>query len=102
MCRANPFWGTPRIHGELLKLGIETVETAVAKYMLSCRGPPSQAWKTFLDYHLKETIAGSLHDSNGDVQGSIRIDHPELGSATNPALQCQGASDGRLDRTLVA
>jgi putative transposase len=23
MCRANPLWGAPRIHGELLKLGIE-------------------------------------------------------------------------------
>ena len=57
MCRANPLWGAPRIHGELLKLGIDICETTVAKYMIKRRGPPSQAWKTFLENHLKETIA---------------------------------------------
>ena len=30
---ANPFWGAPRIHGELLKLGIDVGQTSVAKYM---------------------------------------------------------------------
>jgi transposase InsO family protein len=57
MCRANPLWGAPRIHGELLKLGIEVCETTVAKYMIKRRSPPSQAWKTFLENHLKDTIA---------------------------------------------
>lgn len=57
MCRANPLWGAPRIHGELLKLGIEISETTVAKYMLKRHGPPSQAWRTFLDNHTKTTIA---------------------------------------------
>ncbi len=42
MCRANPLWGAPRIHGELLKLGIEISETTVSKYMIKRRGPPSQ------------------------------------------------------------
>jgi hypothetical protein len=40
---ANPLWGAPRIHGELLKLGIEIGQTSVAKYMTRRRGPPSQA-----------------------------------------------------------
>jgi transposase InsO family protein len=57
MCRTNPLWGAPRIHGELLKLGIDICETTAAKYMIKRRGPPSQAWKTFLENHLKETIA---------------------------------------------
>jgi hypothetical protein len=57
MCRANPLWGAPRIHGELLKLGIEVCETTVAKYMIKRRSPPSQAWKTFIENHLKDTIA---------------------------------------------
>jgi hypothetical protein len=57
MCRANPFWGAPRIHGELLKLGIDISETTVAKYMLKRRDPPSQSWRTFLMNHAKETIA---------------------------------------------
>jgi hypothetical protein len=57
MCRANPLWGAPRIHGELLKLGIEISETTVAKYMIRRRGLPSQTWRTFLLNHAKETIA---------------------------------------------
>jgi len=45
---ANPLWGAPRIHGELLKLGIDVGQTSVAKYM--ARGP-SQGWRTFLRNH---------------------------------------------------
>jgi hypothetical protein len=37
---ANPLWGAPRIHGELLKLGIDVGQTSVAKYMARRRGPP--------------------------------------------------------------
>ena len=33
MSRANPLWGAPRIHGELLKLGVEVAQSTVAKYM---------------------------------------------------------------------
>jgi hypothetical protein len=48
---ANPLWGAPRIHGELLKLGITIGQTTVAKYMARHRRPPSQGWKTFLRNH---------------------------------------------------
>ena len=48
---ANPLWGAPRIHGELLKLGITIGQTTVAKYMAKNRRPPSQGWKTFLRNH---------------------------------------------------
>ena len=51
MSIANPLWGAPRIHGELLKLGIEIGQTSVAKYMARRRGPPSQGRKTFLHNH---------------------------------------------------
>src|SRR5664280_2721307 len=51
MSTANPLWGAPRIHGELLKLGIEIGQTSVAKYMVKRREPPSQGWKTFLRNH---------------------------------------------------
>jgi len=46
MSVANPRWGAPRIHGELLKLGIDVSQATVAKYMVRNRKPPSQAWKT--------------------------------------------------------
>jgi putative transposase len=39
MCRENPSWGTPRIHGELLKLGINIAESSVSKYVVRCRKP---------------------------------------------------------------
>jgi len=51
MSLANPLWGAPWIHGELLKLGIDVGQTTVAKYMARGRRPPSQGWKTFLDNH---------------------------------------------------
>jgi transposase InsO family protein len=51
MSSANPLWGAPRIHGELLKLGIEVSQATVAKYMVRRRGTPSQNWKTFLRNH---------------------------------------------------
>jgi hypothetical protein len=52
MSRANPLWGSPRIHGELLKLGFDLAQSTVAKYMVRRPGPPSQGWKTFLRNHL--------------------------------------------------
>jgi hypothetical protein len=42
----NPLWGAPRIHGELLKLGIDIGETSVGKYMARSRKPPSQGRKS--------------------------------------------------------
>src|ERR1700729_2272361 len=51
MSIANPLWGTPRIHGELLKLGVDVGQTSVAKYMVKRRHPPSQGWRTFLRNH---------------------------------------------------
>ncbi|MCP4299568.1 MAG: transposase family protein [Gammaproteobacteria bacterium] len=57
MSRANPLWGAPRIHGELLKLGIDVSETTVAKYLIRERKPPAQSWRTFLDNHAKDIIA---------------------------------------------
>jgi transposase InsO family protein len=48
---ANPLWGAPRIHGELLKLGIEVAQSTVAKYMARRGGGSSQTWKTFLRNH---------------------------------------------------
>jgi putative transposase len=54
MCRENPTWGAPRIHGELLKLDIDIAETSVSKYMVRCGKPPSQTWRTFLENHVSQ------------------------------------------------
>ena len=57
MNAANPLWGAPRIHGALLKLGIEISQATVAKYMVRRRGTPSQNWRTFLRNHAEGIAA---------------------------------------------
>jgi putative transposase len=57
LSRENPLWGAPRIHGELLKLGIDIGQTSVGKYLVRNRRPPSQSWRTFLDNHLKSMVS---------------------------------------------
>jgi transposase InsO family protein len=60
MCIANPLWGAPRIHGELLKLGFDISESTVSKYMIRRRKPPSQTWRVFLKNHAREIIAADF------------------------------------------
>ena len=57
MSRENPLWGAPRIHGELLKLGIEIGETSVSKYVVRRCQPPLQTWRTFLENHVKDLVS---------------------------------------------
>src|SRR6476659_8094727 len=60
MSTENELWGAPRIHGELLKLGVEVAQSSVAKYMVKRRGPPSQGWRTFLRNHAPDIAAMDL------------------------------------------
>jgi hypothetical protein len=57
MAQANPFWGAPRIQGELLKLRIEVSERTVSRLLPKGRRPPSQTWRSFLDNHVKEMVS---------------------------------------------
>jgi putative transposase len=59
-------WGAPqsglalsicRIHGELLKLGIEVSQATVAKYMVRRVGTPSPTWRSFLLNHADGIVA---------------------------------------------
>jgi putative transposase len=60
MSEMNPLWGVPRIHGELLKLGIDVCEATVAKYMARGQRPPSQTWRTFLTNHIDQIAAADF------------------------------------------
>ncbi len=51
MAHENPLWGAPRIHGEVLKLGLDGAQATVSRYMPRARKPPSQTWRTFLKNH---------------------------------------------------
>jgi len=57
MSPENPLWGAPRIHGELLKLGIQVSQATVSKFLIRGRKPPSQTWRTFLNNHASDLIS---------------------------------------------
>ena len=57
MALANPRWGAPRIHGELLKLGINVAERTISRLMPKRRTPPSQTWRTFLTNHVRDLVS---------------------------------------------
>ena len=52
----NLGWGAPRIHGELLKLGIHISERTVARLMPRSHKPTSQTWRTFLANHASTLV----------------------------------------------
>jgi putative transposase len=60
MNRANPRWGAPKVHGELLKLGFDLSESTVAKYMVRHRRPPSQTWRAFLANHAQTLVSSDF------------------------------------------
>jgi len=57
MAAANQLWGAPRIHGELLKLGIDVAERTVSRLMPMRRPEPSQTWRTFLANHVRDLVS---------------------------------------------
>ena len=69
MAAENCLWGAPRIHGELLKLGIAISERTISRYL---RGRPprrSQAWRTFFANHFGDRTFISpvmFADASGD------------------------------------
>jgi hypothetical protein len=70
MNSANPLWGAPRIHGELLKLGINVSQATVAKYMVRRIGTPSPTWRSFLR---NEAIGIAAIDMFVAVSASFRL-----------------------------
>ena len=57
MSLANPLWGAPQIHGELLKLGIEVSQATVGRFMPWRPKVPSPTWRSFLHNHLTDIAA---------------------------------------------
>ena len=77
MCRANPLWGAPRIHGELLKLGIKISQATVGRYMPWRPKAPSPTWRSFLHNHMYCLAAiDNVRCCNGDVSASLCPDRP--------------------------
>jgi hypothetical protein len=99
MSVANPLWGAPRIHGELLKLGIDVGQTSVAKYTARRRGPPSQGWKTFLRNHADGIAAMDLFVGADHLlaTSSLRIADHGPRPATNPVARRYGTPNSGMD-----
>jgi hypothetical protein len=80
----NYLWGAPRIHGELLKLGISMSERTVSRYL---RGRPttrSQTWRTFVANHFGDRTFRSpvmFADARGD---DVAVDAADPSSRQDP------------------
>jgi putative transposase len=57
MAAANRLWGAPRIHGELLKLGVDVAERTVSRLIPKRCPEPSQTWRTFLANHVRDLVS---------------------------------------------
>src|SRR5947208_2883341 len=57
MALANPLWGAPRIHGELLQLALDVSQRTVGRLMPRRAKPPSQTWRTFLENHVADLVS---------------------------------------------
>src|SRR5262245_17203435 len=103
MSYANPLWGAPKIHGELLKLGIAVSQATVSKYMLRPPRPPSQAWCTFFEESRQASHRlGFLHGADGDLSSAVRARDADAQPAPAGAFQRDGASDGGMDGAATA
>lgn len=71
MSKDNPTWGAPRIHGELLMLGIDVSESTVGRYMIKIGRPRSQGWKTFLRNHVEGIAATAAARPAGAIAGCV-------------------------------
>jgi hypothetical protein len=87
---ANPLWGAPRIHGELLRLGIDVGQTSVAKYMVRRRGPPSQCHR--------HDCAGT---SSSPDQQAIKEAPSDHGLGSNNGERASNAASGRIRSTTI-
>src|SRR5712692_3118072 len=79
-------WGAPRIHGELLKLGIDIGETSVSKHMVRQRKPPSQTWRTFLDNHLHSLVSVDFFTYQPSVSKSCTCSWCSLTTAVGSSI----------------
>ena len=99
MSLANPLWGSPRIHGELLKLAIDVGQTSVAKYMVRRRRPPSQGWRSFLLNHGDGIASIYLFVGSDDlVSTALRVARHATRSKAHPVAPCHCAFDCPMDR----
>jgi len=101
MAAANPLWGAPRIHGELLKLGVEVSERTVSRLLRGSGRPASQTWRTFLTNHVSTLISIDLdrflHRTDLHGQSPVRPRRADASPPADRSRQRHRASDGGVD-----
>ena len=103
LAEENPLWGAPRIHGELLKLGVVVSERTVSRYVRERPKRPSQTWRTFIANHLSQfecnpqILSPDVSDVSGDdlAGASYRTCRP-MSSDRLPASRQRALLDGRV------
>src|SRR6202040_2360658 len=99
MSRANCLWGAPRIHGELIKLGIEIAQSTVAKYMIKRPRRPGQKLDDLPAQPRGRDCGGrSLRRAHDRLQVALWPGHPGSRSAEVDSSCGDGASDCGVDR----
>jgi hypothetical protein len=93
MSCANPLWGAPHIHGELLKLGFEVAQSTVARYMCRRSRPPSQSWRTFLNNH----VDGTFCSADDHVPGPLLSCRPSAWTTSLGVVWSDRKSDCGVD-----
>ena len=92
MSLANPLWGAPRLHGELLKLGIDVGQTTVAKYMARGRRPPSQDIPS--ESRRRHRVDGPVRGSDNLIPTALRGADTASRSPPNPVAGSDRAPNG--------
>jgi hypothetical protein len=77
----NRLWGAPRIHGELLKLGIAVSERTVSRYLPNRLTAPSQTWRTFLANHFGLAFTSQPTSSYAPAHDDVDASGLPFGSA---------------------
>ncbi len=95
---ANPLWGAPRIHGELLKVGIDVAQSTVAKYMVRGRRPPSILQDLSDKPRRWHCLDRFLRGFHGNLQIAVRPRHVAPRPASADSCCRHRQSNGRLDR----
>src|SRR6266540_2179100 len=94
MAAENRLWGAPRIHGELLKVGITVSERTVSRYLRDRPRAPSQTWRTFFANHLGQLALispapyATCADDVIDISGLTFRQRPLSGDELYPSYQC--------------
>jgi hypothetical protein len=94
MANANPRWGALRIHGELLKLGIDVCQAAIVKYMMRQRQSTADLAHFPAESHRPDRGGRCFPGPDRDLPPLVRPGALRLRSATHPARGGHRASDG--------